>query len=163
MSAEQEKLAAARAAAEFVEEGMTVGLGTGSTVAFLLPALGPVTAVSGVRGRGDHVHLVLSHEGGATSSMELSLTMPVAARHQAVELWDARGRHVRPDDERDVAAAYAQALTELVGAIRDGRTTHRCDVRFGRDVVEVLARCEAALDVREIPAHRAFTFRLKMN
>jgi ribose 5-phosphate isomerase A len=39
MSIEQEKQAAAEAAAELVEHGMTVGLGTGSTVAFLLPAL----------------------------------------------------------------------------------------------------------------------------
>jgi ribose 5-phosphate isomerase A len=34
-----EKQRAARAAAELVETGMTVGLGTGTTVAFLLPAL----------------------------------------------------------------------------------------------------------------------------
>jgi ribose 5-phosphate isomerase A len=38
-SADGEKRAAAEAAAELVEDGMTVGLGTGSTVAFLLPAL----------------------------------------------------------------------------------------------------------------------------
>jgi len=36
---ELEKKAAAEAAAELVEDGSTVGLGTGSTVAFLLPAL----------------------------------------------------------------------------------------------------------------------------
>ena len=39
MSIEREKQLAAEAAAELVEEGMTVGLGTGSTVAFLLQAL----------------------------------------------------------------------------------------------------------------------------
>jgi ribose 5-phosphate isomerase A len=39
MSIEREKQLAAEAAAELVENGMTVGLGTGSTVAFLLPAL----------------------------------------------------------------------------------------------------------------------------
>jgi ribose 5-phosphate isomerase A len=39
MSADREKQAAAEAAAELVENGMTVGLGTGSTVAFLLPAI----------------------------------------------------------------------------------------------------------------------------
>ena len=38
-TAELEKQAAAEAAAELVEDGMTVGLGTGSTVAYLLPAL----------------------------------------------------------------------------------------------------------------------------
>ena len=39
MSIEREKQIAAEAAAELVENGMTVGLGTGSTVAYLLPAL----------------------------------------------------------------------------------------------------------------------------
>ena len=37
--ADTEKRLAAEAAAELVEDGMTVGLGTGSTVAYLLPAL----------------------------------------------------------------------------------------------------------------------------
>src|ERR1700679_938290 len=39
MSIEREKQIAAEAAAELVENGMTVGLGTGSTVAYLPPAL----------------------------------------------------------------------------------------------------------------------------
>ena len=39
MSVGREKQLAAEAAAELVEDGMTVGLGTGSTVAYLLPAL----------------------------------------------------------------------------------------------------------------------------
>ncbi len=37
---EGEKRSAAVSAAALVEDGMTVGLGTGSTVAYLLPALG---------------------------------------------------------------------------------------------------------------------------
>lgn len=36
---DREKQLAAEAAAQFVQDGMTVGLGTGSTVAFLLPVL----------------------------------------------------------------------------------------------------------------------------
>jgi len=40
MSVEGEKALAAQAAADLVQDGMMVGLGTGSTVAFLLPALG---------------------------------------------------------------------------------------------------------------------------
>jgi ribose 5-phosphate isomerase A len=39
VSVEREKQAAAEAAAQFVADGMAVGLGTGSTVAYLLPAL----------------------------------------------------------------------------------------------------------------------------
>ena len=39
MSLEREKQLAAEAAAQLVEDGMTLGLGTGSTVRYLLPAL----------------------------------------------------------------------------------------------------------------------------
>ena len=39
MSSDREKQLAAEAAAELVADGMRVGLGTGSTVAYLLPAL----------------------------------------------------------------------------------------------------------------------------
>lgn len=46
--ADQEKRIAAEAAAELVEDGMTVGLGTGSTVAFMLPALA-ARGLSGIR------------------------------------------------------------------------------------------------------------------
>jgi ribose 5-phosphate isomerase A len=46
--ADTEKRVAAEAAAELVEDGMTVGLGTGSTVAHLLPALA-ARGLSGIR------------------------------------------------------------------------------------------------------------------
>lgn len=46
--ADAEKRLAAEAAAELVEDGMTVGLGTGSTVAHLLPALAR-RGLSGIR------------------------------------------------------------------------------------------------------------------
>ena len=48
LGADEEKRAAAEAAAELVEDGMTVGLGTGSTVAYLLPALA-ARGLSGIR------------------------------------------------------------------------------------------------------------------
>jgi ribose 5-phosphate isomerase A len=46
--ADTEKRLAAEAAAELVEDGMTIGLGTGSTVAFLLPAIA-ARGLSGIR------------------------------------------------------------------------------------------------------------------
>jgi ribose 5-phosphate isomerase A len=48
VSADDEKRIAAQAAAEMVEDGMTVGLGTGSTVAHLLPAIA-ARGLSGIR------------------------------------------------------------------------------------------------------------------
>jgi predicted dehydrogenase len=111
----------------------------------LLPALGPVTAISGSRGEGDLVHVVLTHESGATSVMSLCMTMPTGGERVGVEFYDEHGWHVRPDRERDVDEAYAGALSELLANVADGETRHRCDVRFGRDVVEVLSRCQDVL------------------
>jgi ribose 5-phosphate isomerase A len=48
VGSDDEKRLAAEAAAELVEDGMTVGLGTGSTVALLLPALA-ARDLSGIR------------------------------------------------------------------------------------------------------------------
>jgi predicted dehydrogenase len=114
----------------------------------LLPALGPVSGITGSRGHGDLVHVVLTHESGATSVMSLSMTMPAPAERVGVELYDEHGWHVRPDIERDVDEAYANALSDLLANIAAGETRHRCDVRFGRDVVDVLSRCEAVVGRR---------------
>lgn len=48
MGADEEKRIAAEAAALLVEDGMTIGLGTGSTVALLLPAIA-ARGLSGIR------------------------------------------------------------------------------------------------------------------
>lgn len=52
---------------------------------------------------------------------------------------------VRPTVDIDSGTAYAQALTELTADIEGEAPAHRCHVRFGPDVVDVLVRCEAAL------------------
>lgn len=111
----------------------------------LIPALGPVVEVSGVRGFGDLVHLVLTHEGGKTSRMSLSHTMPADAERVSAEFYGEGGWTEQPDHDRDLPDAYARAISEWVGMIQAGETRHRCDVRFGREVVEVLARCERVL------------------
>ena len=114
-------------------------------LSYLLPALGPVVSVAGARGRGDLVELVLSHEGGATSTMALSSTMPADTTRVTVELYGEHGFRPRPDSPREVSACYARALSELLENIAVGETAHRCDVRFGREVVDVLSRCEEVL------------------
>ena len=69
MAAGDDKRAAAEAAALLVEDGMRVGLGTGSTVAFLLPAL----ARRGLRG------LRCVATSVATERQALELGLPVEA------------------------------------------------------------------------------------
>jgi hypothetical protein len=128
-----------------LEEGALWDVGP-HALSHLLPVLGPVVAVTGARGAGDLVHLVLNHEGGAVSVMSLCLTMPPAASRVGVEMFDESGWHVRPDLARDTDAAYRNALSALLANAAAGETRHRCDVRFGRDVVDVLSRCQQVLD-----------------
>jgi predicted dehydrogenase len=118
------------------------------TLSQLLPALGAVVDVTGARGQRDLVHLVLTHEGGRTSRMSLSLTMPGGIDQVEVEFYGRDGVLVQPAAERDVADAYARALDELLAMVGAGETHHRCGVRFGRDVVHVLARCQTVLDAK---------------
>jgi ribose 5-phosphate isomerase A len=66
MSIEQEKRLAAEAAAEIVEDGMVIGLGTGSTVAFLLPALAA---------RGLDIRCVATSPATQSAARQLGLTV----------------------------------------------------------------------------------------
>jgi ribose 5-phosphate isomerase A len=65
-SVDREKRAAAEAAAELVEDGMTVGLGTGSTVAHLL---GPLAA------RGLSIRCVATSPATERAALELGLSV----------------------------------------------------------------------------------------
>ncbi|MET3962893.1 putative dehydrogenase [Marmoricola sp. OAE513] len=114
-------------------------------LAQLIPALGPVVDVAGARGEADLVHLVLTHESGATSRMSVGQNVPKAAVRVGVEFYGEDGWRTQPDNPRDLGQAYARALDELLANISAGQSAHRCDVRFGRDVVEVITRCEAVL------------------
>lgn len=114
----------------------------------LLPALGPVAEVGGARGFDDLVSIVLTHEGGATSTVQLSLTMPPEAVRFNLEFYDDQGWHARPNAPVDVVVAQQRAVTELLGQCRAARTDHRCSVRFGRDVVDLLHRIDLALGPR---------------
>lgn len=124
-------------------------------LAQLIPVLGPVTGVAGSRGAEDLVHLVLTHESGATSRMSLGQSVPKEAVRVSVEFYGEDGWRTQPENPRDLGLAYATALDELLANIAAGQTAHRCDVRFGRDVVEVITRCEQVLGPRDPSETRA--------
>ncbi|HSV39946.1 MAG TPA: Gfo/Idh/MocA family oxidoreductase [Nocardioidaceae bacterium] len=125
------------------EEGALWDVGP-HAMSLVLPMLGPIVDIVATGGRRDLVHLVLTHESGATSTMSISMTVPPDAQRWKVEVYDEQGWHAQPHDPRDLGAAYGRAVSALVEAATSG-TPHPCDIRFGRDVVEVLARCEAVL------------------
>jgi predicted dehydrogenase len=123
-------------------------------LSMLWASLGPVHSVTADAGRPDITHLILHHEGGATSTATVTLSAPPAAARVDLYLWGESGWSAAPMGERDTVAALRVALTELADNARSGRTEHPCDVRFGREVVRILAEAERQT-LREPVAIRA--------
>jgi predicted dehydrogenase len=107
-------------------------------LALAVPTLGPVQQVAAGTGRGDTVHLVLGHEGGTSSTLTLSQTVPAAAEGRSFQLYGPRGRSAVPPFELAHLVALAEAIRQLTAMIAAGATSHPCDVRLGRDTVAVL-------------------------
>jgi len=117
-------------------------------VSLLWAALGPVTSVTADAGPVDVSHLILHHEGGASSTMTVSQNGGEAAAGFEAYLWSDRGRSAAPPMTPDPVPPLSTALSELVANIRSGRTEHPCDVRFGRDVGHVVAEAQRQIDQR---------------
>ncbi len=111
-------------------------------VALLWSALGPVSSV-GADGAGEVTHLVLHHQGGASSSVSITMSVPPSAEFFEAFVWGPGGRPAAPSGSGDAVTPLRTALTELAACARDGGADHPCDVSFGRDVVRVLAAAEA--------------------
>ena len=114
-------------------------------LALALPILGPVQRVAAGTGRGDTVHLVLHHRGGASSTLALSQTVPAAAERIDFRLWGPEGRAAAPAFQLDHLVALEAAISELAKLVATGAGEHPCDVRLGRDTVAVLEAAERFL------------------
>ncbi len=115
-------------------------------VSLLWAGLGPVRAVTADAGPGDVAHLILHHEGGASSAVTVTLAAPEAVDGLQVYVWGEPGVSRAPEQHGDSVAALRVALTELAANIRAGRPRHDCDVFFGLAVGDVLAEAQRQLD-----------------
>jgi ribose 5-phosphate isomerase A len=88
LQAEREKRAAAEAAAELVEDGMAVGLGTGSTVEHLLPALAT---------RGLSIRCVATSPATERAARELGLQVEAFDRLERLDIAIDGADQVSPD------------------------------------------------------------------
>jgi predicted dehydrogenase len=114
-------------------------------LALAIPALGPVERVTAAPGHGDTVHLVLGHQGGASSTLSVSQTVPLIAGDMSFSVYGPHGRMVMPSSGSSSVEAFRKAIRQLVATVDAGTTAHPCDARFGRDVVAVLERAEQSL------------------
>ena len=114
-------------------------------VGMLWACLGPVTSVTAVPGEADVTHLVLGHQSGASSTLTMALDAPEAASGYNLFVWGAAGRSVMPATPIDSEESLRVAAVELIASASAQRPYHPCDVRFGRDIVQVLAEADAQL------------------
>jgi predicted dehydrogenase len=118
-------------------------------VSLLWASLGPVTANTADAGPGDVTHLILHHEGGASSAVTVTAGAPEAADDGSdVVLWGADGRTRAPAETDEPVAALRVALTELAANARSGQQRHDCDVHFGRAVGAILADAQRQIDAQ---------------
>lgn len=111
MSSEREKQVAAEAAAQLVESGMRVGLGTGSTVAYLLPALARrrlslrcVATSQATEQAAREVGLAIEPFSGVDAIAELDIAID-GADQVAPSGWVVKGGGAAHTREKAVAAA----------------------------------------------------------
>ena len=119
-------------------------------VSLLWPSLGPVRAVTADAGPGDVTHLILHHEGGASSVITVTLGAAEVSDGVELWLWGEAGRSTAPGPTPDPVAALRQALMELAANALAGVTRHDCDVYFGSAVGAVLAGAQRQLDARAV-------------
>lgn len=107
-------------------------------LSILLPVLGPVARVTAAAGPHQTATVLLAHEGGAVSTMTLSLVAPPAASTWDVTFYGEAGWTSTPADGDAVPAAVV-----ALAALAAGDTA--CDVHFGREVVAVLESAAAVM------------------
>lgn len=113
----------------------------------LIPALGPVSSVAAVAGRGDTVHLSLTHESGAVSTATIALWGPESAYTWGMRVWGDTGISPAPTPTTSAVTALATAADELAAAVSND-TEHPLGLDFGVQVVELLAEAATQLGRR---------------
>lgn len=118
----------------------------------LVQILGPVTSVAAHGRAAGTVHLVLEHQGGATSTVTASLDVPPGAGHSAIRVWGGAGQAPMPDSATPVVDASRLAVTELIeaaGSSGGEKPAHPYDVTFGRSILDIQVEAARQLAERE--------------
>ncbi len=120
------------------EHGALLDLGP-HVVDLLDVALGPVTGVAWAHHtEPDLWHAGLRHADGATSTMALSLRLPVDPSEIELAVFGGAGRHRFTGRVADAPACYARLLDELVAAVRGDGPPPRLDAARGLRLQEIV-------------------------
>lgn len=115
-------------------------------LSLLAPVLGPVVTVTAAHGPRQTAFVTLWHDGGAVSTMELTLDCALAASRAETVLHGESGWMTLPGFDGDAVASFGRAISTLI----DSKGAHALDVQFGRDVVAVLAAAQESANTGSI-------------
>jgi predicted dehydrogenase len=110
----------------------------------LTAMLGPIAEVTAVGGAGDLVHMVLTHESGATSTASVTLSAPPTGTTFETGIWGESGTRFLPENYSPSVDSYALAVQELMAAAESGEP-HPVGIQYGAHLVELLASAEQQL------------------
>ena len=111
-------------------------------LSLILPAMPAIESVSATAGRADLVAMTLRHAGGEVTTLTLTMNAPRGADFVDLRLWGPAGIARKPESSTRAVDGLANALGSLVSMAESGIRSAPCDVRFGRDIVRILAAAE---------------------
>ncbi|WP_235926113.1 Gfo/Idh/MocA family protein [Actinokineospora pegani] len=112
-------------------------------------ALGPVTRVlSAHRGEPDLWQLVLGHEGGASSTVTLSMRLPMRPTVTSVSVFGQAGQRELVGRTTQAPECYARLLDDFLALVHTGHTHHPLDVWHGLHIQRTLEAILLAVEER---------------
>ncbi|MEU6645426.1 Gfo/Idh/MocA family oxidoreductase [Saccharomonospora sp. NPDC046836] len=105
-------------------------------------ALGEVTAVRAAhRTAGDLWHVVLEHNGSATSTLSMSIRLPLRPTVIEFAVYGEHGLRTLNGKPGSPAEAFTALLDDFAAMIASGVREHPCDVHRGLRLQRILADC----------------------
>ncbi|NUT96903.1 MAG: Gfo/Idh/MocA family oxidoreductase [Saccharothrix sp.] len=102
-------------------------------------ALGTITEVLSAHVSASGLwQLSLGHEGGATSTATLTMTLPLTPPVVEVSVFGEHGYRQFADRGTSALECYTNLLDDFVAMVDSGTTTHRCDVRRGLHLQRII-------------------------
>lgn len=109
-------------------------------------ALGRITDVLAVhRTSPDLWHLMLGHDGGATSTMSLSLMLPMRPTVVEFAVYGEHGYRALGGRDTPAQECYTSVLDDFVAMIHSGVHTHPCDAHRGLHLQTILDQAMSKL------------------
>ncbi|MFD5825301.1 Gfo/Idh/MocA family protein [Lentzea sp. NPDC060358] len=82
--------------------------------------------------------LILQHEGGATSTASLCLSLPLQPPFADFTVFGTHGARTLTNRDTPALECFTNLLDDFVAMVHSGTTTHECDVRRGLHLQRII-------------------------